>query len=279
MLPPSQGERDTEHEPRHADEGYRHHASFVSDEKAPLIPKDLIPKAQGDGGGGSPTKKQSKAKAPKITKEHVHAMSYDMHALMHQVLDIGAHEPKTMKDGLISNYNNLAIVAAVLATISLSFLTEWHPPEVAPEGPCKTREEKCEMVLRSFALLSLFAFVLSALSAIIVINAMTLVPVMPDGSCAVTQMIEKVGKHWTRLPQLGLHLGLITMAIGTCTTSFIYGSLVGMLCASSALVTLVCLFLLTKYAHVAVLYLNIESIQQYEEHSPKAAVLADDLLP
>merc|ERR1719421_777977 len=120
-----------------------------------------MPKEAGREGGAPPTKTQSKAKSKKITKEHVHAMSYDMHALMHQVLDIGAHEPKTMKDGLISNYNNLAIVAAVLATISLSFLTEWHPPEVAPAGPCKAREEKCE---------------------------------------------------------LGLHIGLTTMAIGTCTT-------------------------------------------------------------
>merc|ERR1719506_2753912 len=192
----------------------------------------------------------------KVTKEHVHALSYDMHALMHQVLDIGAHDPKTMKDGLISNYNNIAIVAAVLATISLSFLTEWHPPEVAPEGPCKTREEKCELVLRSFALVSLFAFVLSALSAIIVINAITLVPVMPDGSCAVTQMIDKVGPRWTKLPHIGLHVGLVAMAIGTCTTSFIYGSWVGALCVSSALITLVALYKLTKLSHMAVLYLN-----------------------
>merc|ERR1719440_2202844 len=187
---------------------------------------------------------RKKKEASKIKKEHVHSLSYDMHGLMHQVLDIGAHEPGAMKDGLIANYNNLAIVGAVLATISLSFLTEWHPPEVAPAGPCKTREEKCELVLRSFALVSLFAFVLSALSAIIVINAITLVPVMPDGSCAVTLMIEKVGKRWTRLPQQGLNLGLITMAVGTCTTSFIYGTMVGMLCASSAVVTLICLFIL-----------------------------------
>jgi hypothetical protein len=197
-------------------------------------------------------------------------MAYDMHALMHQVLDIGAHEPKTMKDGLISNYNNLAIVAAVLATISLSFLTEWHPPEVAPEGPCKTREEKCELVLRSFALVSLFAFVLSALSAIIVINAITLVPVMPDGSCAVTQMVERVGKRWTRLPHIGLHMGLVTMAIGTCCTSFIYGTMVGALCASSAIVTLVALYQLTKQAHMAVLYLNIDSMEQFAEQNAAA---------
>merc|ERR1719313_515265 len=134
MLPPSKGERDNESNPVNADGRYRHHASFISDEKAPLIPKDLIPTEAGRKGGAhatSPSKNQSKAK-PKITKENVHAMAYDMHALMHQVLDIGAHEPKTMKDGLISNYNNLAIVAAVLATISLSFLTECHPPEVAP---------------------------------------------------------------------------------------------------------------------------------------------------
>jgi len=247
MVPPARGERD---------------------EKAPLIPKASTRKEAGHEGGASPTKTEPKAKTKKVSKEHVHAMSYDMHALMHQVLDIGAHDPKTMKDGLISNYNNLAIVAAVLATISLSFLTEWHPPEVAPEGPCKTREEKCELVLRSFALVSLFAFVLSALSAIIVINAITLVPVMPDGSCAVTQMVEKVGRRWTRLPHFGLHLGLITMAVGTCTTSFIYGSLVGILCASSAVVTLVSLFMLTKQAHMAVLYLNIDSLTQYEETSP-----------
>merc|ERR1719269_553640 len=215
-----------------------------------------------------PTNKQSKAKGKKITKDKVKALSYDMHALMHQVLDIGAHEPKTMKDGLISNYNNLAIVAAVLATISLSFLTEWHPPEVAPAGPCKTREEKCELVLRSFALVSLFAFVLSALPAIIVINAVTLVPVMPDGTCAVTQMIEKVGQHWTRLPHIGLHLGLVSMATGTCTTSFIYGSWVGALCVSSALITLVALYKLTKLSHMAVLYLNIDSLNAYEETEP-----------
>jgi len=256
MKPPSKGERD---------------------EKAPLIPKNPTPKEEGRE-GASPTKK-SKSKEKKLTKENVHALSYDMHALMQHVLDIGAHDPKTMKDGLISNYNNLAIVAAVLATISLSFLTEWHPPEVAPEGPCKAREEKCELVLRSFALVSLFAFVLSALSAIIVINAVTLVPVMPDGSCAVTQLVEKVGKRWTRLPHIGLHLGLITMAVGTCTTSFIYGSLVGGLCASSAMVTLVCLFMLTKQAHMAVLYLNIDSLQNYKETSPRAADEDDLLVP
>lgn len=240
----------------------------AADEKAPLLPKNEATASQE---AGTPKAKQAKdSKKKKYTKSNVHALSYDMHALMHQVLDIGAHEPKTMKDGLISNYNNLAIVAAVLATISLSFLTEWHPPEVAPEGPCKTREEKCELVLRSFALVSLFAFVLSALSAIIVINAVTLVPVMPDGSCAVTQMIEKVGQHWTRLPHLGLHLGLVTMAVGTCTTSFIYGSMVGILCASSAGVTLVSLFLLTKHTHMAVLYLNIDSILQLEEEAEAA---------
>jgi len=238
----------------------------ISDENAPLIPKNPSPKGRGGGEGAKTTKKQSKA--TKAEKLKAQAQSYDMHALMHQVLDCGAHEPKAMKDGLISNYNNIAIVAAVLATISLSFLTEWHPPEVAPEGPCKTREEKCELVLRSFALVSLFAFVLSALSAIIVINAMTLVPVMPDGSCAVTQMVEKVGKRWTSLPQIGLHLGLVTMATGTCTTSFIYGSWVGILCATSAFVTLVCLYLLTKHSHMAVLYLNIDSLMQYEEISP-----------
>jgi len=236
------------------------------DEKAPLLPDKTI--AQGREAGAPKKQKKDKAKSEKFKKENVHALSYDMHALMHQVLELGAHEPKTMKDGLISNYNNLAIVAAVLATISLSFLTEWHPPEIAPEGPCKAREAKCEMVLRSFALVSLFAFVLSALSAIIVINAVTLVPVMPDGSCAVTQMIEKVGQHWTRLPHIGLHLGLVSMATGTCTTSFIYGSWVGALCVSSALITLVALYKLTKYAHMAVLYLNIDSLNAFEETEP-----------
>lgn len=246
----------------------------AADEKAPLLPKNEATASQAAGTPKAKPAKDSKKTKQKYTKSNVHALSYDMHALMHQVLDIGAHEPKTMKDGLISNYNNLAIVAAVLATISLSFLTEWHPPEVAPEGPCKTREEKCELVLRSFALVSLFAFVLSALSAIIVINAVTLVPVMPDGSCAVTQMIEKVGQHWTRLPHLGLHLGLVTMMVGTCTTSFIYGSLVGILCASSAGVTLVSLFLLTKHTHMAVLYLNIDSILQMEEAEEVEAAIA-----
>lgn len=245
----------------------------MSDERAPLIPKELIPAKFKTGEGkkeeGKEGKEGKKSKATKIKKEHVHSLSYDMHGLMHQVLDIGAHEPKTMKDGLITNYNNLAIVAAVLATISLSFLTEWHPPEIAPAGPCKAREEKCELVLRSFALVSLFSFVLSALAAIIVINAVTLVPVMPDGSCAVTQMIEKVGQPWTRLPQLGLHIGLTTMAIGTCTTSFIYGSYVGILCALAAFTTLVSLYMLTKNAHMAVLFLNIDSLQLYEQNSPK----------
>jgi hypothetical protein len=256
MLPPSRAEKGTDA------------TSGQADEKAPLLPKRSPSQTTEGGEEGSPKKtKDSSKKKQKFTKEHVHAMAYDMHALMHQVLDIGAHEPKTMKDGLISNYNNLAIVAAVMATISLSFLTEWHPPEVAPEGPCKTREEKCELVLRSFALVSLFAFVLSALSAIIVINAITLVPVMPDGSCAVTQMVEKVGKGWTRLPHIGLHMGLVTMAVGTCTTSFIYGSMVGALCASSATVTLVALYQLTKQAHMAVLYLNIDSIAQYEDQA------------
>ena len=29
----------------------------------------------------------------------------------------------------------------------------------------------------------------------------------------------QVGQHWTRLPHIGLHLGLVSMATGTCTTS------------------------------------------------------------
>lgn len=265
MLPPKRGDEDS---------GV---LSGQADEKAPLLPKKQTEEEHEGGTPKKQSKDKRKPKSRKYTKEHVHAMAYDMHALMHQVLDIGAHEPKTMKDGLISNYNNLAIVAAVLATISLSFLTEWHPPEVAPAGPCKAREEKCELVLRSFALVSLFAFVVSALSAIIVINAVTLVPVMPDGSCAVTQMIEKVGPRWTRLPHIGLHCGLVTMAIGTCTTSFIYGTYVGLLCASSASFSLFALYMLTKNSHMAVLYLNIDSLLQYEDQGEAEEAAANEV--
>ena len=41
-----------------------------------------------------------------------------MHALMHQVLELGAHEPKTMKDGLISNYNNLVTSGCVFLRLA-----------------------------------------------------------------------------------------------------------------------------------------------------------------
>jgi hypothetical protein len=180
---------------------------------------------------------------------------------MHHVLAIGAHEPKTIKEELISNFNNQAIVSSVMATISLSFLTEWHPPLNAPFGPCKEREEDCELVLRTFALTSLFAFVLSALGAVALINAITLVPVLPDGTCAITTMVHEVGPL-TRLPQIGQQIGLCTMMFGTCVTAFIYGPTVGMICTMSAGICLICLAVLMRKTHAVVLKLNLHAMAE-----------------